>query len=350
MGRLVRLRTWYVGFFTINGHLGFLALFYVLCTVPARGQGPALLVLPLAALAFNWVFQSYMFLVNDLFDMPFDRMAGKRLELEGFPRWAVYLTLAFLILAGLLIGLTANLKVALLVIIAYLLATAYSAPGIRLKSRRVWGFLCDSFMERPLPVLIIFALFRWISAEAIVFVILCGTLHPDMNHELMDYQDDVRSNTHTLATQLGKPRSEFLMRHLFYPLNIASIALLSVLVVTRVTSTLLGMTAAWLFVILVAGLVYLSRPLNSEVVTRTFQRFANLARTLYHSGMISFPIYYANVNFEGLITMVVALTLVSRNFLYLPLLVLFVISQYHYSGFYKILLRHFLDTGRSVFH
>jgi len=55
-------------------------------------------------------------------------------------------------------------------------------------------------------------------------------------------------------------------------------------------------------------------------------------------------ISFINVNFEGLITLVLGLGLALVDSSYYVLVALYVVSQYYYSGFYKILANHFLKV------
>lgn len=344
--RFARLRAWYVGLFTANGHVAFFAVFYILLTTNAARSPSESLV----AIAWVWVYQAYMFLVNDLFDLPFDKIAGKENALERFSRRTVVVTLTLLISAGFSIFLLRKSQsLAVLVLSAYFLATAYSAPPFRLKTRGVWGFVADSIMEKPLPVLIIFAFLNEINTDAIVFALLSETLQlmTVLKQQIDDYEGDLASGVHTFAIQLGRSRSDFLLRAIFYPMNMFSIAVFSVFVGSKIDSAPGSLSFAWTIMVVTAVLLFASRRVNEDIFAATVTRFTKLAGTWYNSKNLPFVVSFTNVHFEGLVTLVLGLKTASMYILNFPVLVVYLVSQYYYGGFYKVLLLHFSAVLRD---
>ena len=339
----LQLRAWYIGFFTASGHIPFLAIFCILLATKPVPSAIGLLI----GIIWVWAFQAYGFLINDLFDLPFDKAAGKPTPIDRFPRWVILLSLTLLMFVGILpVVYRPSSLLGVLVLLAYLLATAYSAPKLRLKERGVWGFLADSVMGRPLPVLVLFALLSKVDSVAVLFALLAGlfSLMTILKQHIDDYEGDLRSNNRTVVVQFGKRNSDLLLRRAFYPADLISIAGFSVLIGYIAPASIVDIAFAWILVAAVGALLLSTRFLSRNLLKKTVADFTVLSGILYHSKDLPFMISFINVNFEGLITLVLGLGLALVDSSYYVLVALYVVSQYYYSGFYKILANHFLKV------
>jgi 4-hydroxybenzoate polyprenyltransferase len=163
---------------------------------------------------------SYGHVVNDLFDVEADTLAGKpNAVVDLGPRRAVLVAFA-LVLAG---WLTATLgdypRVAgLLLVLNYAWPTLYSVPGVRLKERGVLGVVCDALGSHVTPTLFAVTLFvppitsvmsdvTTVAALLVVWSLAQGT-KGILNHQLADLANDEVAGVVTFATSVSAGRLE----------------------------------------------------------------------------------------------------------------------------------------------
>lgn len=213
---------------------------------------PEILLRFAAWILFCAAFLAFGYSVNDYADRDADRRAGKANALHGRKAgWALawLLALSALSLASLAPWL-ADRRLALIVASSYAFSLAYSLPPMRLKERGLAGLAACALAQRSLPLLVGAALFGrfdrnlWLLAALFTLVGLRWILL----HQVLDARHDEQAEVRTFVLMTGTERSLFLMKKVFFPLELAML-LLWLLSASR------GLPALWLLVpVYVAGL------------------------------------------------------------------------------------------------
>lgn len=166
---------------------------------------------------------AYGHVVNDLFDLKADRLAGKPNAMARFRRSQVCVIAGALFLAGFVPVFVAGYSRAaqILLFLNYLWPTLYSIPGIRLKERGLWGVACDAAGSHMTPTAFALAVFSGPS------MVLDGLQNPFpvlamlwatslgikgiLHHQAADRDNDMASGTVTFATVSPQQRIERLL-------------------------------------------------------------------------------------------------------------------------------------------
>jgi len=187
---------------------------------------PNLIALLLLILTLG-LYLAYGVLVNDFFDRELDIAAGKfaakRGHLNSKPELALTLILILVAIVALIIWINRGIVFDLLWLIAILMATAYSGPPMRLKTKGAVGFLTDSIIEKPLPILIVFAFFGYYGFEIFLFPVFGELIDSVFKHQVEEYELDAKSGVTSFAIQLGKDRSIRAEDKIVHPLNVLSV-------------------------------------------------------------------------------------------------------------------------------
>jgi 4-hydroxybenzoate polyprenyltransferase len=230
---LASLRGWRVGVFALPAHVCFFTAIYLLLLTRGGPGVPSLLLLFLAL----ELYFAYGVMVNDFFDREVDAAAGKSSAKRGHTLTekehavALILVLAADSLVVALVGGGPVFDVLWAVAVA--LATLYSAPPARLRARGLPGFVVDSVIEKPLPILMVFALFGYWGFEAALFPVAGELLDSVFRHQKEDYESDLATGIVTMAVTLGRERTERVVRDVIPPLDGA--AVVSLVAVTLAT-------------------------------------------------------------------------------------------------------------------
>ena len=312
---IMKLRAWKFPLFTVNIHVCYLAIFYLLLitnfSVDIRDVLLLLIVISL--------YLSYGSLINDYCDMPYDRLAEKKKPIYRLREWQIIglLVLITFVNFSLVFFVLSEIVFTFIFLIAFFLATFYSAPPLRFKDRAVIGFICDSAIEKPLPVLLIFCFFAHFKIDTLLFVLLVGTvqLYTVIKHQIDDYENDILTKTNTFVVSIGKDRAEIILNRYFYPLNAISIILFYIIVLIKIPSLNMFLT---LIVLNVIGYL-VSRAVRLEDVKSFIGTFPARSREMT----------YLNVSFQSILIFVLALKCTIESFQYIALLLLFITSQYY---------------------
>jgi len=159
-----------------------------------------------AVTLFTVLYLVYGYVLNDYSDIEVDRKAGKRKHIANLQRGKARAIIIVIGLVGILSLFVHYSKYALLmidVIGAYILATLYSLPPVRLKERGIWGILAASVAQRIFPLLIgmcvlglyDFASFLWLMTNFLI------GLRYIFIHQYIDRENDLHSGVRTFATQ-----------------------------------------------------------------------------------------------------------------------------------------------------
>ena len=304
---LLGYRGWKV-WASYNMHVCLLTLFYVLLAEDLSVLLPSLVLI--SSLGFYFM---YGFLINDFFDMPFDIAAGKRRAVHKLPRVvfvAIILLVVFISALHLLYLRTPHFIV--VYSFAYVLATLYSAPPTRLKTRGAVGIVTNGLIEKALPVFAIFCYFQHFTPDAYVFVAAAflAELVEIMTHQILDYEADVKTGVRTFVTDVGLDTAFKIYRGVVCPATAAAMLLVCVLICSLMryaVFVVVGVLAAY------PALVLLIR-------TGRIQR-----------GKKAIPLYmsWLYVLFYSALPVFLALVLVFRSFSNTPLLLVALASQYY---------------------
>ena len=187
----------------------------------------------------------YGHVVNDIFDLEVDRLAGKTNRLSALrPLSRVLLTLAFLT-GGFLPTLIGSYSSGAVVLLAfnYLWPTIYSIPVARLKERGLLGVACDALGSHITPTSFILALFataapaQWAGPMGTEVVsILWATVlgfKGILHHQIADRDNDIRSGIVTFATRVAVERLQSFLTLFNLWIELPVSALLTILVAFR---------------------------------------------------------------------------------------------------------------------
>ncbi|MHB2147461.1 UbiA family prenyltransferase [Calditrichota bacterium LG25] len=186
-----------------------------------------LLIIALLQQAFHWNFvlrslvfilfsilaTTYGYLINDYSDSELDRQHGKPNTFEKDSAVKARMVLLGVLLLFVVAGIPFWNQPYFLPLIAlwFMITTFYSLPPIRLKERGALNIVFVAMAQRLLPILILFSAFDFWEAKYVlpisVYVLLRG-LSSDINHQLEDYKNDVKTGTRTFAVSMGYQRVE----------------------------------------------------------------------------------------------------------------------------------------------
>jgi 4-hydroxybenzoate polyprenyltransferase len=185
---------------------------------------PATAYLALAALlAALACLAAYGHAINDLFDIPSDRAAGKANGMAPLSPGRRRLVILALATAGfvpwLVVVPAPGARRAWAVI--YALLTAYSAPPLRTKERGLAGVITDAAMAHAVPTLFVCLLFGGlagsragsteVTAAAVAWATAAG-LRNILLGQVWDHGNDLRSGTRTFTVDVGPARARRLAR------------------------------------------------------------------------------------------------------------------------------------------
>ena len=307
------LRAWRVGVVALPMQVCYFAIFYL-----ALKTGAGFSVLQLLALVFAlWLYLAYIVLVNDLADREVDAAVGKGTVERGHglgPRTIAGL-LVLIVVAGAttVVWLGRGQAFDAVWLLAYVLGTAYSVPPFSLKRRGALGFAADSLIEKPLPVLAVFAFFGYYGPEVVLFPVLGELLDSVFKHQAHDYEIDVKTGMRTFAVALGKERSEKIVGSVIHPVDVALVLAAFAVVVAEVPAARLAAATALALLLLVfaaVGLRYgsaLVHPLGSDWADPPY-------------------VTYFVAGFQALLITVLGATVALKALAYLPLFALFLVS------------------------
>jgi len=282
--------------------------------------GPIQLLLLVFSL---WCYLSYIVLLNDLCDRKLDAAVGKATIERGHGLSISQLVIILVLLVSvsssvIFFELRGSNIFDLLWLTSYVVGTIYSLPPVNLKKRGFLGFLADSLIEKPLPILIIFSFFNYYGFEIILFPFIGELLDSVFKHQAHDYDIDVKEGARTFAVSLGKSVSNSSVKYLFNPLDSLMVLLAYLLVIWQIPQVR-EVTSLFLLAIILGITILLLKSRSS----------------IFKPGMLSWIdprledppyIFFFNCAFELLLLPILGIGLVIQNPSYLPILILSIIS------------------------
>lgn len=231
LSKLIGYRGWKV-WMSSDMQISLLAIFYVLLVDNLFRPLESLILI--SSLGF---YVMYGFLINDFFDMPYDIAAGKKKFFHDLPKTTfigIILSVVF-ISAMHLLYLKELLYIATYVI-AYILATLYSAPPIRFKNRGFSGIIVDGLIEKALPVLAVFAFFNHFGIDTLIFLAtsLFVQVSEIITHQIHDYEHDLKTGINTFVVNIGIDNTSKVFTNFIRPSSIALMLLLCSLILVKI--------------------------------------------------------------------------------------------------------------------
>ncbi len=247
---IVKLRAWKLALAGPSVYWYFPIFFAILTSnqrVNPIGLSALLLVLMVSA--------SWGFLLNDLFDREADAKSGRADVIHGHVLKKS--TMQLLIISTALISwivvflIGAGYVFKLVLAIDYLFGTFYSLPPVKLKIRRFWGFLANSLMERPLPILVFLTYMNYYNIYTILLPVVMELTWSVFKHQTADVRRDIDAHVNTFAAYLGEKLSNNLVKWFLNPLSVLSLLFLTFLGVLKIP--LLRLPLETLFVVISVG-------------------------------------------------------------------------------------------------
>ncbi len=201
------------------------------------------------------------FLLNDLADRRADAASGRADSIHGHGlSWRAMALLVLLTGGGswaIVFAIGGDYVFKMLLAVNYLVAILYSVPPVKLKVRRFWGFLANSLMERPLPILVLLSYMNYYRPETALLPVLMELNWSVFKHQAADIKGDIKAGVQTFAVQLGEDLSYRIVRLFLNPVSVVSLLLLvylswlyaagiGLLLVAAFVIILLGVVGAWI--------------------------------------------------------------------------------------------------------
>jgi len=322
---MLRISAWRALFFS-DMHACFLAIFYLLLVDETKALSYDFILKILALVTSLGLYIVYMFLVNDYFDMPTDKIAGKIRQIHYMPRVQVIGLIILIFMLGqivtiLLIGQTLY---TLIYLISYFLATLYSAPPLRFKTRGILGTFWDALIEKSIPALLIFSFFQRFSLDTLFLLVLFFVWEVELItlHQYLDYEGDLKAQIKTYVVEIGLKKTLRILNYLQLLVALLILVFFGIFLVQVPYSIIF-------FISVGVGYLYVHKVKRSNLVT---QRSTKLAPTRHYKEDQVTHFYYSflNVCLEGLFPLFTGLMLTIRYFPCILLLLLSIASQYYF--------------------
>ncbi|MCL4519738.1 MAG: UbiA family prenyltransferase [Thaumarchaeota archaeon] len=225
---IVKLRAWKLALAGPSVYWYFPICFALLTSHPnvsPIGLAALLVVLMVSA--------SWGFLLNDLFDREADSKSGRADVIHGhnlskstMQALIISTAVASWIIVFLIGG---NYVFKIILAVDYSIATLYSLPPIKLKIRRFWGFLANSLMERPLPILVFLSFMNYYNIYTLILPVMMELTWSVFKHQTADVRQDISAHVTTFAAYLGEELSNKIVNSFLNPLSVFSLLLLILL-------------------------------------------------------------------------------------------------------------------------
>lgn len=177
---------------------------YTLLYEPQILEKRDLILWYIAYFLFCIIYFAFNYLFNDYSDLEEDRRAGKEKAIHSVDRRWTLLILCILPVLGVLelFAATGRHWTTLLVsLVCYVLGMSYSAKGIRMKERGIWGLVFSAFAQRNTPVLITFSFLHMRMDHFICWMAVCfvNGLRYILIHQYIDRENDKKVGIHTFV-------------------------------------------------------------------------------------------------------------------------------------------------------
>ena len=280
-------------------------------------------------LAFSIFSTSYGYLINDFADKELDALHDKENTFEDDSKFKAGLIVLLFLAMSVSCGLhfLSNHLFLPLWVLWILIATFYSLRPFRLKERGKIGLIFAVIAQRVLPILIIFAAFKHFEmVDVVVFTayIFFRGLSSDLNHQIEDHKKDSVTETDTYAVQAGLRKAKKIFR---FSLEMEKGLLIFCLLIMCLNIPYLHIWGISLIspVLLVYVLLYALNwvEIRSQGVDIDVNPFIPNRKDIFQFIHHAFP--------SVLIPFYLLLLLVYKQWLFIPIVLLFVIFRKMYS-------------------
>jgi len=315
-------------------HACFLTIFYLILVNEANALNYDFFWKTLVLIASMALYIVYMFLVNDYFDIPTDKIAGKKRQIHDMPKTLVVGLLVLITLLSCIatILLMAQTLYVLIYAMAYFLATFYSAPPLRFKCRGFLGTIYVALIEKPIPALIIFSFFQHFHIDTLIFIsfFFVWQLELILHHQYLDYEGDLKAQIKTYAIEIGLNKTKKILEHLQPLITAFSFVVYGLIFIEIPYSTIF-------LILMIAAYFFIRKLKQSRLLIR---EPGSLGPSRYYVEGMVMPLYYSltNVFLEGPLPLFVGLLLTLRFAPYVLVLSLSIASQYY------LIMGHYIPT------
>ena len=323
----------------------FLTIFYLILVNETKALSYDFLWKILMLVASLALYIVYMFLVNDYFDMPTDRIAGKKTEIHDMPKALIVglLILITFLSWGVAILLVGQTLYVLIYATAYFLSTFYSAPPLRFKCRGLLGTIYAAFLEKPIPAVLIFSFFQHFNMDTLILLsfFFFWNLEGIIHHQYLDYEGDLKAQVKTFAVEIGQGKTEKILDYLQPLLTVFSFVVYFLLFRDIPYSTVF-------LIFMVVGLILVHKLKRSRASVRDK---SVLPSRFYVEDPVTHPYYaFIDVCLQWPLPLFVGLISTLRFAPYILVLLLTIASQYYFvKGYYRPVLRGALSLFQK-FH
>jgi hypothetical protein len=273
--------------------------------------------------------------INDLYDIRPDKLAGKRNRIGEMAVWQRILLIVILIVIALLpwIWLKSNVWIWSLMGVEMILFFIYAHPLTRLKEKPFWGPICDALYGHAVPVIMacltyqeylseipysqipfFITLFAWQFAKGLRNIFL---------HQLEDYQNDIVAQLSTHTTIKGESSIINLIYSVLLPFEILSCLSFLLIVIQEMPYWIISIPIVLLMFVLGHGLF------RNTVVSKE-----RLSSNTY--------LYFLNDWYEDYFPWIAVSTCIISNLSFIPVLII------HFALFPNSIFKIFTDFRKAL--
>jgi len=158
---------------------------------------------------FSLICVTYGYFINDFGDIELDKAHGKSNTFAKSPKVVAVLIILAVFALSVLSGWRFINRSGFLWLwgIWLFFATFYSIKPFRFKEGGLVGLITPFVTQSTIPIIMVFAVFnrlwQWDTLIFMLYITSRGAVY-DIRHEMLDYENDRKTNTQTFAVQKGK--------------------------------------------------------------------------------------------------------------------------------------------------
>ena len=205
-----RAYQWYHGKMPLM--IGFVLTLFL--TAPGSQQG---ILWVLVAYVLTCLYLASAYMLNNIADKKQDSIVNKKIGLEGWSQRKIAIPVIIFAVLCLWIAVVLLPVLAICALIGcYILAWSYSFPP-RFKEHAVLGPIFCPIAQIPAPALVVAVAWGSLPMPALIYLMIAYFyfLRMLLVHQLMDYENDCITGTHTTAIALGVPATRRLVQWAF---------------------------------------------------------------------------------------------------------------------------------------
>jgi 4-hydroxybenzoate polyprenyltransferase len=192
--------------------LGFVSVMLLATQVPHQG-----LLWVLAAYVLTCLYLAASYMLNNIADKKIDSIVNKKIGLEDWSQGKQAIPVIIFAVLILGIGIVLMPMLAIYAMIGcYILSWSYSFPP-RFKEHAILGPFIAAFAQIPAPALVTAVAYGTLPLPALIYlmVVFFYLLRMLLVHQILDYENDRITDTHTTAIRLGITATQRLLILIF---------------------------------------------------------------------------------------------------------------------------------------